>query len=78
MSDIISILDSSGTLFDVFGFTESRLSSVLAACDVTIPGLVAVTKDPTHASATGLLIHIYEAVTYKRLTHLEDDSVEAV
>ena len=78
ISDIHSILDNSGTPFHVFGFTESRLSSVTPDNDVAIPGYVTIRKDSTSLNATGLLIYIHESVNYKRLAHLEDTSVEII
>ena len=62
----------------MFGFTESRLPSVIPEYDATVSGFGTSRKDPVRPSTTGLFISVHETVTDRRLTHLEDDSVEAV
>ena len=78
LTDISSILSNSGNPFHIFGVTESRLSNSVADCDVSIPGFNIIRKDPSSSKATGLLIYINESVNFKRLTHLENNEIEAV
>ena len=78
MTDISSILDNNGKPFHVFAFTESRLSSAIPDSDVNIPGFQTIRKDSTVPNTTGLLLYVHDTLTYKRLAHLENFSVETI
>ena len=78
MTDISSILDNNGKPFHVFAFTESRLSSAIPDSDVNIPGFQTIRKDSTVPNTTGLLVYVHDTLTYKRLAHLENFSVESI
>ena len=78
MTDISSILDNNGKPFHVFAFTESRLSSAIPDSDVNIPGFQTIRKDYTVPNTTGLLVYVHDTLTYERLAHLENFSVESI
>ena len=78
ITDISSILENNGKPFHVFGFTESRLSSIIPDNDVDIPGYQTIRIDPTVPNATGLLVYVLKTVSFKRLSHLEQFLVECV
>ena len=78
MTDISSILHNNGKPFHVFAFTESGLSSAIPNSDVNIPGFQTIRKDSTVANTTGLLVYVHDTLTYRRLEHLDNFSVESI
>ena len=78
LTDIASVLHNSGNPFHIFGLSEARLSDIVSDNDINIPGYNIIRKDPSLPNATGLLIYINEAITFKRLSHLETNSIEVV
>ena len=78
LADISSILSNNGKNFHLFGFSESRLSEHITDSDISIPGYTIVRKDPKLQKETGLLVYISQCITFKRISYLENLSVESV
>jgi hypothetical protein len=78
LCDISTILCNSNNPFHVFGFTESRLSTVVSDNDVNLPGFKIIRKDPTSPKSTGIIIYVSELLHVKRLYDLERYEIEAV
>ena len=74
--DIASILQEYGKGFHLFGFAESRLSSVISDSDMSISGYNIIRLDPHAPKSTGLLIYCSDSLTFQRLQNLEKYSIQ--
>ena len=71
LTDIASVLFSSGMNLYILGLSESRLSSHISDTDISMPGYNIVRMDPKQQRKRGLVIYIQDTLTFKRLHHLE-------
>lgn len=77
-NEIASTLNNYGTPFHVFGFSEARITDKITDSEISIPGYTVERRHPSHIKETGLIVYISDSITFKRLGHLEQYSVESI
>ena len=77
ITDVITTLSNSGRPFHIFGFSESRLTTNMPSCDLSIPGYTILRRDAKAANETGLIIYISNVLSYKHMSHLDQPGTEA-
>ena len=78
LCDICTIISNGGKNFHIFGFSESRLSDHITDADISVPGYSTVRRDSQLQKETGLLVYINQSISFKRLSHLENNHIESV
>ena len=78
LSDVPSILSNQNDNFHLFGFAESRLSSIVSDNIISVPGYNHVRRDCSKKLETGLVVYVHKSVNYKQLCIANKYNIECI